>query len=318
MSLNDNQPTDQNPQENQGETKPQMPRRRPPRFGPGGKPTGQAPQQPQAAPGSEPLGPGIEALNQYSKVDKVIGVVSGKGGVGKSMTTALLAIALQRQGKRVAIMDADLTGPSIPRMFGLHGMATGNQDGIFPRETESGIPVMSINLLLQDEGEPVVWRGPVLAGVVKQFWTDVIWDEIDYMVVDLPPGTGDVPLTVYQSIPVDGTVIVTTPQSLVNMVVTKSVKMAEKMNVPVLGLIENMSYFQAPDTGNIYEVFGPSHINEIASQHDLEVLAKLPIDPRVTALSDSGKIEGVTEIWPGERFDELAKNLIDKVEKAGK
>ena len=308
--MNDNNNTVNNPNE-----PPKMPRRRPPRFGPDGQPIPGAAQQGGQAPPAAPSvpAPGIEELNKYSRVGKVIGVVSGKGGVGKSMTTALVALALQRQGKRVAIMDADLTGPSIPRMFGLHGMATGNQEGIFPRETEGGIQVMSINLLLQDEGEPVVWRGPVLANVVKQFWTDVIWDEIDYMVVDMPPGTGDVPLTVYQSIPIDGTVIVTTPQSLVNMVVTKSVRMAEKMDVRVLGVIENMSYFQAPDTGVKYEVFGPSHIHEIASKHDLEVLAELPIDPRVTELSDEGRIESVTDIWPGERFDELAKNLIDKV-----
>ena len=233
----------------------------------------------------------LAAQNAKSNVKHVIAVVSGKGGVGKSTVTSLLAVAMRKLGYSVGILDADLTGPSIPQAFGLHEPAAGSDDGILPAVTKDGIKVMSVNLLLPDAADPVVWRGPVLAGAVKQFWSDVIWGDVDYLFVDLPPGTGDVPLTVFQSLPVNGVVIVTSPQALVSMIVEKAVRMAQMMNVPVYGFVENYSYLACPDCGKHIEVFGKSKLNELALQYSLPVLARLPIDPAVAALCDAGKME---------------------------
>ena len=233
----------------------------------------------------------IEKLHTLSSVKHVYGVVSGKGGVGKSIVTSMLAASIQRQGYRTAILDADITGPSIPKMFGVKGPVEGIDDGILAKESKFGTQIMSVNLLLDEETRPVVWRGPVIAGTVKQFWTDVIWGEVDYLFVDMPPGTGDVPLTVFQSLPVDGIIVVTSPQDLVSMIVTKAVKMAEMMNIPVLGLVENYSYFQCPDCGKQHKIFGESHIDSVAVEHGLKVLARLPMDPALAAACDAGKIE---------------------------
>lgn len=230
--------------------------------------------------------------NKASKVRHVIGVVSGKGGVGKSLVTSMLAVTMRRRGYNTAILDADITGPSIPRAFGLStGRVQGSDLGMFPPVTKTGIEVMSINLLVDDETKPVVWRGPVIAGTVKQFWTDVVWNEVDYMFVDMPPGTGDVPLTVFQSLPLDGIVIVSSPQGLVSMIVDKAINMADLMHIPVLGLIENYSYFTCPDCKKQYKIYGESHIDELAAKHGTEVLAKLPIDPELASLCDKGVIE---------------------------
>ena len=237
----------------------------------------------------------LEALAPESSVKKVIGVVSGKGGVGKSMVTASLANLMAEKGYRVGILDADITGPSIPKMYGLKGAAMANDEGIYPMITKNGIKVMSINLLLPTEDTPVIWRGPVLANMVKQFWSDVIWGELDYLFVDMPPGTGDVPLTVFQSLPLAGIVIVTSPQELVSMIVTKAVKMAEMMNVPVLGIVENMSYFVCPDCGKKHFLFGTSHIEKVAAEHGISVIDYLPLDPKMAALCDEGKMEEAPE-----------------------
>lgn len=226
-----------------------------------------------------------------SSIKKVIGVVSGKGGVGKSMVTDLLAVSFARKGYHCAIMDADITGPSIPKAFGITKKAEGTQDTIFPVKTKTGIDIMSINLLLENETDPVIWRGPVIAGAVKQFWTDVLWEDVDYMFVDMPPGTGDVPLTVFQSLPLDGIVVVTTPQDLVSMIVGKAVKMAEMMGIPVLGIVENMSYVECPDCGKKISVFGESHVKEVAEKYNLLVLSQLPINPALTAAVDAGTVE---------------------------
>ena len=234
----------------------------------------------------------LASLNPKSSVKKVIAVVSGKGGVGKSTVTASLAVAMARAGKRVGILDADITGPSIPTAFGVFE-CTGSDEGLYPALTNNGIQIMSINLLLPNSTDPVVWRGPVIAGAVKQFWTDVIWEDVDCLFVDMPPGTGDVPLTVFQSLPVDGVVIVTSPQDLVSMIVTKAVKMANMMNVPVLGLVENYSYLECPDCGKRINVFGESRLDEVANQLGLPVLARLPIDPQVAASFDGGMMETV-------------------------
>ncbi len=250
-----------------------------------------------------------ESLNQYSSVEHVIGVVSGKGGVGKSMVTTQLAVAMARMGKRVAILDADITGPSIPKAFGIHEKCKGNELGILPAVTETGIEIISINLLLPNETDPVVWRAPMITGTVKQFWTDVVWNQLDYMFVDMPPGTGDVPLTVFQSIPLDGIIVVASPQELVGMIVEKAVKMADMMNVPVLGVIENMSYFTCPDCGSRHSVFGDSRIDEIAEAHDTVVLAKLPIDPDLAAAIDAGKAEAVETNHLSEAAEELDRML---------
>ena len=235
----------------------------------------------------------IAKLNPNSTVKKVIAVVSGKGGVGKSTVTSMLAVAMARKGKRVGVLDADITGPSAPTAFGVTECQGANEDGLYPALTRGGIQVMSINLLLDNPGDPVVWRGPVIAGAVKQFWTDVIWEDVDYMFVDMPPGTGDVPLTVFQSLPIDGIVIVTTPQDLVSMIVSKAVKMAEMMHVPVLGFVENYAYLKCPDCGKKIEVFGKSHLDEIAEKFNLPVLARLPIDPTVAEAYDNGMMETV-------------------------
>ena len=233
----------------------------------------------------------LEEANRFSNIKKVIGVVSGKGGVGKSFVTGSLAVELSKRGFSVGVLDADLTGPSIQKMFGIKGQAEGDMNGIYPKETANGIRVMSINMLLEDEELPVIWRGPVLAGVVKQFWTDVIWGELDYLLVDMPPGTGDVPLTVFQSLPLDGIVIVTSPQDLVTMIVKKAYNMAAEMNVPVLGIVENYSYLECPDCGKKINVFGESHIDEVAESMGLPVLGKMPIMPELSALSDKGSFE---------------------------
>jgi len=233
-------------------------------------------------------------LNPASSVKKVIGIVSGKGGVGKSLVTSLMAASMKRRGHRTAILDADVTGPSIPKAFGLSGQKAGGNDlGIVPLTSASGIEIISANMFLPNESDPVVWRGPMIANMVKQFWTDVIWTDIDFMFVDMPPGTGDVPLTVFQSLPVDGIIIVTSPQELVSMIVAKAVKMAQMMNVPILGLVENYSYFHCPDNGKDYKIFGESHLEETAAAYGLKVLAQLPIDPAIAKACDNGKAEEI-------------------------
>lgn len=235
----------------------------------------------------------LAKLNEKASVKKVIAVVSGKGGVGKSTVTSMLAVAMAKKGKRVGVLDADITGPSVPTAFGVTECQGATQDGLYPALTKGGIQVMSINLLLDNNTDPVVWRGPVIAGAVKQFWTDVIWEDVDYLFVDMPPGTGDVPLTVFQSLPVDGIVIVTSPQDLVSMIVSKAVKMANMMHVPVVGFVENYSYLQCPDCGKRIEVFGKSNLQDVAESFDLPILAKLPIDPAVAECFDAGKMEQV-------------------------
>ena len=226
-----------------------------------------------------------------SNIKKVIAVVSGKGGVGKSLVTSLLAVNMNRAGKHSAILDADITGPSIPKLFGIHEKALGNEDGILPCKSKTGIDIMSINLLLENDTDPVVWRGPVIAGTVKQFYTDVIWRDVDFMFVDMPPGTGDVPLTVFQSLPIAGIVVVTSPQDLVSMIVEKAVNMARMMNIPVLGIVENMSYYECPHCGERSEIFGRSHIDETAHRFNIPAAARLPINPKLAAASDAGLIE---------------------------
>ena len=231
--------------------------------------------------------------NPKSNVKKVIAVVSGKGGVGKSTVTAMLAVAAARAGKRVGVLDADITGPSAPTAFGVTECQGANEDGLYPALSRGGIQIMSINLLLDNPDDPVVWRGPVIAGAVKQFWTDVIWEDVDYLFVDMPPGTGDVPLTVFQSLPVDGIIIVTSPQDLVSMIVSKAVKMANMMHIPVLGFVENYAYLQCPDCGKRIEVFGKSHLDKVAADFGLPVLARLPIDPAIAENYDNGLMETV-------------------------
>ena len=235
----------------------------------------------------------LAAPNPKSNVKKVIAVVSGKGGVGKSTVTSMLAVAMARKGKRVGVLDADITGPSAPTAFGVTECQGASEEGLYPALSRGGIQIMSINLLLDNPGDPVVWRGPVIAGAVKQFWTDVIWEDVDYMFVDMPPGTGDVPLTVFQSLPVDGIVIVTSPQDLVSMIVSKAVKMANMMNIPIVGFVENYSYLQCPDCGKKINVFGKSHLDEVAAKFNLPILARLPIDPKVAECYDSGLMETV-------------------------
>ena len=241
-----------------------------------------------------------------SNIKKVIAVVSGKGGVGKSLVTSLLAVNMNRAGKHSAILDADITGPSIPKLFGIHEKALGNEDGILPCKSKTGIDVMSINLLLENDTDPVVWRGPVIAGTVKQFYTDVIWRDVDFMFVDMPPGTGDVPLTVFQSLPIAGIVVVTSPQDLVSMIVEKAVNMARMMNIPVLGIVENMSYYECPHCGERSEIFGRSHIDETAHRFDIPAAARLPINPKLAAASDAGLIE----IYEGDWLNGITEFLI--------
>ena len=234
----------------------------------------------------------LEPMNQHSDVKNVIAVVSGKGGVGKSLVTSLMACKLHQGDANVAILDADITGPSIPKIFGQDdARAEGSEAGILPKVTESGIEIMSVNLLLEDTGAPVIWRGPVIAGVVKQFWSEVCWGDVDYMFVDMPPGTGDVPLTVFQSLPIKGIILVTSPQELVGMIVEKAVRMAEMMKVPVLGIVENMSYYECPDCGKRHSIFGESHLDDVAARHGITNIARVPIDPAVAAACDAGKIE---------------------------
>ncbi len=246
-----------------------------------------------------------EKLNELSSVKKVIAVVSGKGGVGKSLVTSAMAVELNRRGHKTAVLDADITGPSIPKAFGIKTRAKGSDMGIYPETTKTGIDIMSINLLLENTTDPVVWRGPVISGTVKQFWTDVIWKDVDYMFVDMPPGTGDVPLTVFQSIPLDGIIVVASPQELVSMIVAKAVKMAELMNVPILGLVENMSYFKCPDCGKEHKIFGDSHIDDIAKDYGTRVLAKVPIDPDLAKSVDTGTIE----LFVGDWFENAADTI---------
>lgn len=236
----------------------------------------------------------IEKTNDFSNVKKVIAVVSGKGGVGKSLVASMLASESARKGYKTAILDADITGPSIPKSFGVEERAKGNEQGIYPVVTKSGIRVMSLNLLLKSDSDPAIWRGPMIAGVVKQFWTDVVWGDVDYMFIDMPPGTGDVPLTVFQSIPVDGVVIVTTPQELVSMIVSKAVKMAEMMNIPILGLVENMSYAVCPDCGKRIDIFGESHVGKLADEHVIKATAAMPFDASIAKACDNGLIETIS------------------------
>ena len=235
----------------------------------------------------------LKPLHEGAAVGRVIAVVSGKGGVGKSLVTSLLACEMQHRGHRAAVLDADITGPSIPQLFGVHEGARGGENFILPVETKTGIQMMSMNVLLPKETDPVVWRGPVIAGAVEQFWTDVIWNDVDYMFVDMPPGTGDVPLTVFQSLPIDGVVIVTTPQDLVSMIVAKAVNMAKLMNVPVLGIVENMSYYKCPDCGKEHAIFGESKVDKVAKEFGIENTARLPIDPVIAAMVDAGEVESV-------------------------
>lgn len=241
----------------------------------------------------------LEPPHKDSSIKKVIGVISGKGGVGKSMVSSMLAVNFQKKGFHTAILDADITGPSIPKAFGITERAMGDETGIFPVTSKTGIQTMSVNLLLEDTTDPVIWRGPVITGTVKQFWQDVIWRDVDYMFVDMPPGTGDVALTVFQSIPVDGIVIVTSPQELVSMIVSKAVKMAQMMDVPVIGIIENMSYIECPCCGEHIEMFGKSHLDEVASEYNIPVLGRIPMTPAIASASDAGNVEELECDWFG-------------------
>lgn len=249
----------------------------------------------------------IEAPHKLSKIKKVIGVVSGKGGVGKSLVTSLLASSMQKRGKNAAILDADITGPSIPKVFGVTGPIAGDENGMFPVKSKNGTQIVSINLLLENETDPVVWRGPVIAGAVKQFWTDFIWSDVDYMFVDMPPGTGDVPLTVFQSLPVDGIVVVASPQELVSMIVDKAVKMAAMLNIPVLGIVENMAYFQCDKCGERHYIFGKGKTAERAAVHGIDTVSEIPINPLLASACDKGELEAFENSY--------LSNLCDKIEK---
>ena len=253
----------------------------------------------------------LEPLNEYSTVKKVIGVISGKGGVGKSMVTSLLASAMNKKGNSTAILDADITGPSIPKAFGIKDKAVGDASGLIPCVSEGGVKVMSTNLLLPEETDPVVWRGPVIAGAVKQFWTDVVWNDVDYMFVDMPPGTGDVALTVFQSLPLDGIVIVTSPQDLVSLIVKKAYNMAKMMNIPVLGIVENMSYVKCPDCGKEFHIFGTGKTETVADELDLPLLASIPIDTDMATLIDNGMFEKIQNNY----FNEAARYIDAKLDK---
>jgi Mrp family chromosome partitioning ATPase/predicted Fe-Mo cluster-binding NifX family protein len=250
-------------------------------------------------------------LHELSSVRKVIGVVSGKGGVGKSLVTSMLAVTMNRMGYHTAVLDADITGPSIPKAFGVKGKAAGDEYAIYPIKSRTGIDIMSINLLLHDDTDPVIWRGPILGNTVKQFWSNVVWSDVDFMFIDMPPGTGDVPLTVFQSVPIDGIIIVTSPQELVSMIVSKAVKMAKMMKIPIIGLVENMSFFRCPDNDKDYQIFGDSHVEDVAKMYDLKVLAKLPIDPRIAKACDKGAIE----MFEGDWLDPVAEILELTIEK---
>ena len=254
----------------------------------------------------------MEQPHPLSSVKHIIAVVSGKGGVGKSLVTSMLAVSMQRLGYKTAILDADVTGPSIPKAFGVKGGVDGDDNGMIPATTTSGIDIMSVNLMLDDETRPVIWRGPVIAGAVKQFWSNTIWNDIDYMFIDCPPGTGDVPLTVFQSIPVDGIVIVSSPQELVSMIVSKAANMAQMMDIPVYGLVENMSYVKCPDCGKEIRVFGDSHIDQIAEQFGYDLLAQIPMDPKLSALVDKGWIEMMENNY----LEQAAEVLVNRTTKA--
>ena len=247
----------------------------------------------------------LAPLNELSSVKKVVAVVSGKGGVGKSLVTSLLSVLSQRSGVQTAIMDAEITGPSIPKTFGVTAKAEGDEHGIFPAKTTTGIEMISINMLLENETDPVVWRGPVIAGTVKQFWTDVIWNDVDTMFIDCPPGTGDVPLTIFQSIPVDGIVIVTSPQDLVSMIVGKAVKMAQLMNIPILGIVENMSYFECTDCGKRHYIYGESHIEEVAAKYGIERIARIPMNSKLAGAVDRGMVE----LFEGDWLNEISETI---------
>lgn len=249
----------------------------------------------------------LEKPHNLSNIKKVIGVVSGKGGVGKSLVTALMSVLTSRAGYKTAVLDADITGPSVPKMFNLTKRAETDNDGIYPVKSKTGIDVMSINLLLEDPTDPVVWRGPVIAGAVKQFWTDVIWGDIDFMFIDMPPGTGDVPLTVYQSIPIDGIIVVTSPQDLVSMVVGKAVKMAQMLNIPILGLVENFSYVLCPDCGKKIAVFGESKVDGVANELGIDTVCKIPIDQKLASACDKGMIE----LFEGDWLNMLLKKIVE-------
>lgn len=247
----------------------------------------------------------IASPHELSNIKKVFGVVSGKGGVGKSLITSLLAARMNEKGYRTAILDADITGPSIPKAFGITERAAGSDVGLFPAESKKGIKIMSLNLLVANETDPVIWRGPVIGNVVRQFWTDVVWGDVDFMFIDMPPGTGDVPLTVFQSLPVDGIIIVTSPQELVSMIVSKAANMAKMMDIPILGIVENMSYIECPDCGKQIKIFGESHLDGIAEEHGIKKTAKLPMDPAIAMACDSGSIE----LYDGRWLDEIAELL---------
>lgn len=250
----------------------------------------------------------LEKPHECSDIKKVIAVVSGKGGVGKSLVTSMLAVSMNRKGYQTAILDADVTGPSVPKEFGIREKAYADELGIMPVKTKTGIDIMSLNLILENDTDPVIWRGPIISGMVKQFWTDVMWGDVDYMFIDMPPGTGDVPLTVFQSLPVDGIIIVTSPQELVSMIVSKAVRMAEMMNVPVIGIVENMSYLECPDCHSRIEIFGDSHIEKTAEKHQIKTIAKLPLNPALAELCDKGMVE----LFEGDYL----KDIINKIEKA--
>ena len=249
-----------------------------------------------------------EKQNELSNVKKVIGIVSGKGGVGKSLVTSLMAVNTARKGYKTAILDADITGPSIPRNFGIKERAMSNGEYLLPVSSKTGIDIMSVNLLLDDETRPVVWRGPVIAGTVKQFWTDCVWNEVDYMFVDMPPGTGDVPLTVFQSLPIDGIIVVTTPQDLVSMIVEKATNMAQMMNIPIIGIVENMSYIVCPDCGKKIHIFGEEKINKVASKHGYELVGNLPMDGKLASLCD----KGIIELMENDFLDKAAQTIETK------
>ncbi len=249
----------------------------------------------------------LEPANKFSNIKHVLGVISGKGGVGKSLVTSELAVKLTRMGHKVGVLDADVTGPSIPKVFGIHEHAIGTDAGIYPAETESGIKIMSVNLLLENEDDPVIWRGPVIAGVVKQFWNEVIWGDLDFLLVDMPPGTGDVPLTVFQSLPVDGVIIVTSPQDLVELIVKKAYNMAKMMNVDVVGLVQNMSYLVCPDCGKLIYIYGEGKGDQLAKELNIPAYASLPIEPSIASLCDQGKIESFDNPYLDQLAGQLAK-----------
>ena len=253
-----------------------------------------------------------EKTNELNSIKKVIGVVSGKGGVGKSLVTGMLSVLMRRKGYNVGILDADITGPSVPKMFGLNQKAQGNEVGIFPVRTQKGIAAMSINLLVEQDDAPIIWRGPLIANTVKQFWTDVLWGDLDFLFIDMPPGTGDVPLTVFQSIPLDGIVIVTSPQELVSLIVKKAYNMAKQMNIPILGIVENMSYVKCPDCGKEIRLFGESKLEETAAALGLDLLGKLPIDPSMAELVDQGAFENFDNDYLKNAADQIEKRSFEK------